>query len=254
MNYWQKQIDGISNWMREYLEGSGCKGFVVGLSGGIDSSLIYCLSIKAVGKKNVIGVIIPCYSSRDSVIDAGLLTRNYDKSFLYKPIEEAYNSIVLSTLEMPKNDNNQLLKANIKARLRMIILYSIAGDTNFLVAGTGNLSELNVGYGTKFGDLACDIESIGNYYKTEIYEMAKLMPGIPKNILEKPPSADLWEGQKDEDELGMKYELLDKILYAIDEKGRTELDSFPTDKVKKVQKMIKNAIHKNNLPPRYIRE
>jgi len=127
----------------------------------------------------------------------------------------------------------------------------MAGEEGMLVAGTGNLSELMIGYFTKFGDGGVDIEPIGNYYKTEVYEMAKYMPEIPENIKIKAPSANLWDGQTDEDEIGFSYAKLDEILRALNENNISKLDTLPIDEIEKVQKMIKQTAHKSKIPPRF---
>ena len=245
-----KEIDRISQWIKKYVKKSGVKGIVVGLSGGLDSAVVACLSVKAVGKENVIGVTLPCNSSPDTVIDAESLSHNLDISFSTMGLFSTFKEVIDAIKETYKKEVQNLTQANIKARLRMVALYAIANQNNMLVAGTGNLSELMIGYCTKYGDGGVDIEPIGNYYKTEVYKMAKLLPDIPKSTLIKPPSADLWAGQTDEAEIGMTYAELDTILINIGTAGEKLLEQKKIDKVKL---MIKKAEHKNNVPPRYER-
>ena len=250
---WNKEIENICIWIRNYVKNSGFKKVIIAISGGIDSAVMLWLCQKALGAENVLGIYMPCWSSDNMGRDAKLLSENLKTELLNFPIITIYNE-TLSTLNFKKTDKNyQLIQANLKARLRMVVLYSFSNSLNRLVVGTGNLSELKIGYATKGGDLLCDLEPIGGYYKTEIYSMAKLMPEIPKSIILKPPSADLWENQTDEQEIGMDYKTLDNILKAISEGNNRELDKVPIEKLANVQKMIKSSIHKNNIPPRYER-
>jgi NAD+ synthase len=262
MDY-QVEIDNISEWMKDYSKKSGTKGYVVGLSGGIDSSVIACLAVQAVGKENVIGVSLPCQTRSDMNTDAKKLAEKLGIIYMNIPLEESFTSIDVAVSEalypFPKTKFTSILsKANTKARLRMTALYEIANELNCLVAGTGNKSELDVGYFTKYGDGGVDMEPLGNYYKTEVYKMAELMPEIPNSVKIKAPSADLWEGQTDEDELGMTYKELDEILPKVCTKCDywcAEYDELGIDKekFKKVKNMKIKAKHKNETPPRYER-
>ena len=251
------EIDVVALWMKKYLEGAGAKGFIIGLSGGIDSAVMACLAVKAVGKENVIGISLPCQSREDMNKDAKKLAKNLDIEFktvqIRQPVEYLADSLKVSHFNV-----DQLVLANIKARLRMTALYAIAGSLNYLVAGTGNKSELMVGYFTKFGDGGVDIEPIGDYYKTEVYKMAELMPEIPGNIKVKAPTADLWGGQTDEQELGMTYKQLDKILvrmlpYFTWSPVNGKSDGYTEEEFNKVKNMVQRSFHKNLSPPSYER-
>ena len=266
MNY-QNEIENVSLWMKEYCKQAGTKGYVVGLSGGIDSSVIACLAVKAVGKENVIGVMMPCDSMEDSIDDAKILAKNLEiknvMMGLYTTFEQLTNDLTTKVgtdhpEEYPNIDLSDRAKGNIKARLRMTALYSIAEAYGYLVAGTGNKSELMCGYFTKGGDGMVDIEPIGNYYKTHVYKMADEMPEIPENVKTKAPSADLFEGQTDEEELGMSYAELDQILIACSTYHTWHSvyadQGIEEEKFKKVVSMIVKSIHKNEVPPRYIRD
>ncbi len=265
----QQEINKIAQWMKEYNNHvSKTTGFVVGLSGGIDSAVIACLAVKAVGKENVIGVMMPCDSMQNTVEDAKALAKNLGiknvMMGLYPTFEQLTNDLTTKAIpdcsnEYPNLNLSDRANGNIKARLRMVSLYAIAEANNYLVAGTGNKSELEVGYCTKYGDGGVDIEPIGNYYKTQVYKMAELMPEIPENVITKAPSADLWEGQTDEEELGMTYKELDKILSYSLHPHSGDYDSLLKEqgilekKFNKVKFMRMKAEHKNNPPPRYIR-
>lgn len=247
MNY-HKEINNVSEWVMQYVKVAGAKGIVVGLSGGIDSSVIACLAVQAVGRGNVIGVSLPCHTRDDMKSDALKLAKNLGIDLREINLEKAFDAMIEGLIEV---DN--LTQANVKARLRMTALYGISNQINYLVAGTGNLSELKVGYFTKYGDGGVDFEPIGNYYKTEVYRMAEEMPQIPPAVKEKAPSADLWEGQTDEDELGMTYHDLDTILKALVSVYSSDLDVLNIDDIEKVKQMILAAQHKNKVPPRYQR-
>lgn len=247
---WQIEIDNIVNWLLDYQKNSGCKGYICGISGGADSALVSYLCCKAVGKtKNFIGMYLPCESSPNMEDDAIKLAENLNIELRVFNLIGAYNAII-EQMEIGGETVSQLTKANTKARLRMTMLYGISNQYNYLVAGAGNKSELDIGYVTVGGDQIASTEAIGNYYKTEVYEMMKLIPEIPQSILIKKPSADLFEGQTDEEEIGFTYKELDRILMALEYQNMREIDILPIEQIEKVQNMIRKAKYKNNLPPR----
>ena len=252
INY-KKEIEKISNWMKEYLKNSECNGYVCGISGGVDSALVGSLCAKAC-KGKVIFINLPCQSSPCMEEDALELANNLGIELKVFNLIDSYN-IIIKELEAGGETVSQLTKANTKARLRMTMLFAIANQYNYLVAGTGNLSELSIGYCTFGGDHCVSIEPIGNYYKTEIYKMAELMTEIPKKIIIKTPSADLWEGQTDEKEFGMSYKKLDTILQIFDIFGKVwcnewEKINITRDEFKKIKFMMKKAKYKNEVPHR----
>jgi len=244
----RKEIDNIAQWMKEYVEKSGTKGFVILISGGIDSAVVASLCCKAVGRANVIGVSLPCETRVDMVVDAVTLAENLGIELRVINLEKAYNAMLDGLVEV-----GDVAKENIKSRLRMVAGYGIANSVDYLVAGTGNKSEDTIGYFTKYGDGGVDILPIYNFYKTEIYKLAELMPEIPENIKIKAPSADLYPGQSDETDIGFSYPELDNILKALASGKSTEIDKIDINKINKVQNMIKRAEHKNNTPPKYER-
>ena len=168
----------------------------------------------------------------------------------YKQI--AIDSILKEYLSLTQLDNNNLAIGNLKARIRMSIIYFYANSKNYLVCGTGNKSEILIGYFTKHGDGACDIEPIGDLYKTDVYELAKYLE-IPQEIIDKPPRAGLWNNQTDEDEIGMTYKLLDKILYRFIEKEidadsiAKELD-IEVNEVNDIINRVERNQHKTQVP------
>ncbi len=228
----------IANWIKNKVEEANAKGAVIGMSGGVDSSLAAVLCKKALGD-NLLGILMPCHSNPSDLEHAKIVAEKFGIPTQTVDLTEIYDKL-LKTLP----DGNQIAKANLKPRLRMLVLYYFANKLGYIVAGTGNKTEIMVGYFTKYGDGGVDIEPIGGLYKTQVRELAKEL-GIPEEIITKPPSAGLWEGQTDEGEMGITYEELDKILQAL-EKGDTE--GLDPEKVEKVKQMIRKSEHKRKPP------
>jgi len=211
----------LETFVKNRLELSGLNGYILGLSGGIDSSLSATIAVKAVGPNKVSGLIMPYSRSSDSSEkDAlklaeflGIKTEKVDIS----PMIDAY-------YENIKNIDN-VRTGNKMARERMSILFDKAFEKKLLVLGTSNRTEICLGYGTWYGDVACSINPIGMLYKTQVRVLSKFY-NIPDSIILKKPSADLWPGQTDEEELGLEYEKVDRLLYKIIEKGTTERDEL----------------------------
>lgn len=231
-----EDIDSIVYWITQEITKARKSTAVIGISGGIDSAVISTLCVKALGKENVVGVILPCQSNIQSSEDALLVFKKLELPFKFIKLDNAYNAYVDSA---GWDTRDKVSAGNIKARLRMIALYDIASAHNGLVVGTTNKTEALLGYATKYGDHGVDIEPIQDFYKTEIFEIARLLD-VPEQIINKKPTADLWEGQTDEDELGLTYTRIDEILQNPD--------------YLKVSKMIRNSEHKRNVPPSYTRQ
>ncbi|MEW6618597.1 MAG: NAD+ synthase [bacterium] len=236
--------DEISKWIKIEVEKAGAQGIVVGLSGGIDSAVTATLSKKAVGD-NVLGLIMPCFSSSTDEDHARLIAQRLKIKTKRIELDAIYQTITRALEGAGMPEDNKLSLANLKPRLRMMTLYYVANCLNYLVAGTGNKSEIMVGYFTKYGDGGVDILPIGGLLKTEVRELAKELD-IPEEILTRVPTAGLWEGQTDEGELGITYENLDKILRAL-ESG--EPLNFQPDIVTNVKRLIETSQHKRMLPP-----
>jgi NAD+ synthase len=226
--------DQISEWIKTRVKEAGAKGVVVGLSGGIDSSVVAALLKKALGD-SVLGLIMPCKSSPEDEEYASLIASHYNLRTEIVSLDVIYDKFLDI---LPPADI--ITQSNLKPRLRMITLYYFANKLNYLVAGTGNKSEIMVGYFTKYGDGAVDILPLGGLLKTQVRELA-LELGIPKEILNRVPSAGLWKNQTDEGELGISYEDLDRIILGL-KTGETA--NLPADMVEKVKKLIKASEHK----------
>lgn len=221
---------------------------VIGLSGGIDSALSCTLAAEALGPTNVLAVRMPYISSSPTSMEhAQQVIDNLNVQSIDIPITKAVDSLIDQFPSM-----NNIRKGNIMARTRMIVLYDQSVEFRGLVVGTSNKTEILLGYSTIYGDSACAINPIGDLYKTQVRELATYL-GIPTEIIKKPPTADLWDGQTDEGELGFTYSEVDQILYLlIDQRYRPEeiIDQgFDTDFVHKVINLIKQSQYKRILPP-----
>ena len=245
----EKTKTNIVEFIKSKVSESKTDGIVVGLSGGIDSTLSAYLACEALGKENVFGLVLPSATTPTEDTDHGIkIAQNL--GIEYRKI--AIDGILNEFLSMTQLEENALAIGNLKARIRMSIIYYFANQKNYLVSGTGNKSEILIGYFTKHGDGACDMEPIGDLYKTEVFKLSEYL-GISQAILEKPPRAGLWNGQTDEDEIGMGYDLLDQILYLYTEKDlkNTEiaekLDILVDDVDMIITKIIRSE-HKSKVP------
>ncbi len=228
----ERQVEEIVNWIRTKVAEANGRGVIFGLSGGIDSAVVAALAKKAF-PDNSLGLIMPCHSNPKDEEDAlvvsesvGLKTQKVDLTSSYDLLLKEAN------LEEP----SQLAMANIKPRLRMTTLYLIGQQLGYLVLGPTNRSEFHVGYFTKHGDSSVDLMPIADFVKMDIFAMAKIL-NIPESIINKKPSAGLWEEQTDEEELGFSYEELDR--YILTGQGSQELKD-------KVDRMHRNSQHKRN--------
>ena len=224
-------------------------GIVIGLSGGIDSTLAAYLACEAIGKDKVFGITMPSSTTptEDNVHGIEIAER---LGIDYTQV--AIDGILNEFLSMTQLEENNLAIGNLKARIRMSIIYYHANAKNYLVCGTGNRSEILIGYFTKHGDGACDMEPIGDLYKTDVYKLSEYL-NIPHEILDKPPRAGLWTNQTDEDEIGMSYDLLDRILYLYSEMNlkneeiAQELE-IPIEDVDMIITKVIRSEHKSKVP------
>ena len=226
-------------WIRERVLAAGCNGVVVGMSGGLDSSVVSVLCHRAF-PQGMLGVLMPCYSSQEDMEHAQLVSSKFSIPTKIMVLDAAFDTL-LKVLPGDSVDPtaSRLAQANLKPRLRMLTLYYLANSLKYMVVGSGNKSELAVGYFTKYGDGGVDILPLGNLVKREIRELASFLD-IPQQIIDKIPSAGLWPGQTDEDEMGLSYEELDRYL-------TTGVASSAVRQ--KIETMIAASNHKRQPPP-----
>lgn len=234
--------DEIAGWLRGEIEGAGLSGAVLGLSGGIDSAVVAGLCARAVGPDRVLGVAMPAHSLPADVEHARLAAETFGIEYREIDLSGIYDAFIEI---LPPG--SPMANANIKPRLRMITLYHFANTLGRMVVGTGNRSELEVGYYTKYGDGGVDLLPIGGLLKTEVRELAREI-GVPQVIIDRAPSAGLWEGQTDEGEMGITYEQLDRTLEAIASGDTSGIDPGVLEKV---QHMHRISAHKRKLAPIY---
>ena len=228
----------IISWIKKQVKASSAKGIVLGLSGGIDSAVVAGLCSKALGRKNVLGLFLPCNSNSQDLKDARLVARALRIKTKLVDLSPVYKNLLKIFPNAPK-----LAKNNLKPRLRMLTLYFFANKLNYLVCGTGNKSELSVGYFTKYGDGGADILPIGGLLKRQVRSLAREL-NIPEPIINKAPTAGLWQGQTDEGEMGITYQDLDDILSRLENRAK---QAVSLNKVKRVKKMIEVSAHKRKV-------
>ncbi len=237
----------LVSFIRDEITKVGFSRAVIGLSGGVDSALAAALAAEALGPNNVFGLRLPYRASSpeslqhaQAMIDQlGLASETIDITSMVDPLIE----------QSPEIDPTR--KGNIMARARMIVLYDRSAAWRGLVVGTSNKTELLLGYGTLFGDMACAINPLGDLYKTQVWQLAEAM-GVPEDIVRKPPSADLWAGQTDEGELGLTYAEVDRLLYLLVDERYTPEEAiaagFDAAYVRRVWGMVA-ANHFKRRPP-----
>ena len=202
-------VEGIVAFLRRTYEQQQKKQAVIAVSGGIDSSLSLALLAKALPKEQITALILPygdqSTTDNELICDTLSIPKKHRRTLNIKPIVEAVTSVVLLS------EQDTIRKGNLMARARMMVVYDAAKEQDALVCGTENKSEHYLGYYTRFGDAASDIEPIAHLYKTQVRQLGEYL-ALPEQFLKKPPSAGLWSGQTDEQEMGFSYDVADKVL------------------------------------------
>lgn len=253
--------DRITAWLKDRIDEAGADRFVLGLSGGIDSAVVCGLCANAVGPERVLPIIMPSSSIPDDADQAhkvaeafGVkpvtvdLTAVAESVFAAMPTEKAlYHDLIGEDVPDGSEARLQLARANVRPRSRMITNYYLANLSRGIVVGTGNKTEYLIGYFTKYGDGGVDLAPLVDLYKFEVRAVAKAI-GVPESVITRPPSAGLWEGQTDEDEIGMSYADLDVTLLAIEAGDTSHIDPST---LAKVERKIAMSAHKRTSVPAF---
>ena len=237
----------LVEFLRESFKKAGFSKAVLGLSGGIDSALVAYLLRDALGKENVLAIMMPYKSSNpDSLNHAKLVIE--DLGINSKTIEI---TDMIDAYFKNEEEATSLRMGNKMARERMSILFDYSSKENALVVGTSNKTEIYLGYSTQFGDSACALNPIGDLYKTNIWDLSRYLK-IPNELIEKKPSADLWEGQTDEQEMGLTYKEADQVLYRMLEENKTVeevlAEGFNKDLVDNIVRRMNRSEYKRRMP------
>jgi NAD+ synthase len=241
----------IAGWLRERLTAAGSQGFVFGLSGGIDSAVVARLC-QIAAPERCVGVVMPCHSDPNDEADARLVADHFRIPVLRVPLEAPFDALTtavdsafdaIPALRPHATDDvkARVPRANVKPRLRMTTLYLVANRLNYLVVGTGNRSEITIGYYTKYGDGGVDLLPIGRLVKREVWELAREL-GVPARLIDKAPSAGLWLGQTDEAEMGFTYAELEQFI-------NDGASALPAKTAERIQHLARVSEHKRALPP-----
>ena len=237
----------LVRFLKDYASDSGRDRFVIGISGGIDSALSAALAVRAVGKKNVHGLVLPDDGTpKETLADAALVGKWLGITLRTESIQGMVDATAKAVGKLDK-----AALGNVKARCRMILLHAEAATLGGLVLGTGNKSEIFLGYFSKYGDGGVDVQPIGDLYKTQVRILSKHF-GVPDRILTKAPTAGLWAGQTDEKELGITYEALDRVLLGFELKlpfpQIATIVGVPLKEVERIDNMRRITQHKRRMP------
>lgn len=244
----EEAITVIKSFMKTYVSNAKSSSIVLGFSGGVDSAVTAVLCQQVFGKKHTHCLFLPDEATPEKDRnDVSVLADEFDLHVEEQDITNLINLFVKET----HASTNKLVQANIKARLRMVMIYSYANKSKSLVCGTSNKSELLIGYFTKYGDGGVDLMPLGDVYKTNVWDIARKI-GLPKCTIEKPPTAGLWKGQTDEKELQMSYDVLDQILVGLEQKRDTKeiatILNIDEKDVLRIHQMRICSQHKRNMP------
>ncbi len=239
----ENEINLIVNWIRQYIQNCGANGVVIGNSGGKDSAVVIGLCVKALGKENVLTVAMPCSSIAQDLEDAKLVADAFGVEMLTIDLSSVYENLCLEIEGQINTNIAPYVSINIRPRLRMTTLYTIAQQYNYLVAGTGNACEQFIGYTTKWGDNASDFNPIAEFTVSEVLEIGKIL-GVPSQIINKAPDDGLGLGT-DEEKLGITYKEIEEYITTGKTSNQTSME--------KIEKMHKQTEHKRVLIPVYHR-
>ncbi len=235
----EAKVDYLVDWLRQKVREASFSGVVIGLSGGVDSAVAAVIASKAF-PDNCMALILPCESQVSDLMHSQLLAEEFKIPYRIVDLDNAYKLLVtqFESYIRLEGEQGRLIRSNLKPRLRMITLYYSAQARNYLVLGTSNKSEICIGYCTKHGDNAVDLQLLGDLTKQEVYQIATYLK-IPQIIINKPPSGGLWEGQTDEGEMGFTYDELDRYLSG-ERQGIQNLDL--------IENRIRTSEHKRKMP------
>lgn len=249
-----KATEEIIRFIQDYVKISGAKGVVIGLSGGVDSSLTVRLCVRALGKERVLGLFLPTsFTPKEDILDAEELAKQLRIRTERINIEEISQCFFKDLKVDQQNPTYRIPGANIRARTRMIILYYYANLNDYIVVGTGDRSEALIGFFTKYGDGGADILPIAHLYKTQVRALAEFL-GVPHRIAYKPSSPQLYPGHKATDEIPIDYDRLDPVLVGIFDKSLPTKDvssitGLPINLVEETLRRNDNTKHKRAYPP-----
>lgn len=241
------KIDKTVHWLRQKVQEANSKGLIVGVSGGIDSAVVAYL-IKKAFPNDSMGVIMSIKSNPNDRIDALKVINGCNIEYLDLDLTDAQGMILdkvtnsLNEKNLHKPEYQKMTDANLRARIRMSTVYTVANNLGYLVVGTDNAAEVHTGYFTKYGDGGVDLIPLANLTKREVYEWAKAL-GVHEDIINKSPSAGLWEGQTDEAEMGTTYDMIDKVLEG-------KLDEVPQKDREIIGRLHRVSEHKRHTPPK----